>query len=187
MKFNYRDRLPFEFSDESRVWIYQSDRLFTAAEVLQIEERLYSFTAQWQSHGIPVKGYGIVLFGLFIILMADESATGVSGCSTDGSVRLVKKIEQDLGVQLLDRQLLAFIAEDSIRIIPLSQLNDKENIEWIGPETLYFNNMVQTKKELVDGWIIPVKESWFSKQNSRFQHSLRAEVAHLVERQLPKL
>ena len=187
MKFDYRELLPIDFAKDSRVWVYQSSREFNPGEALQIKERLYAFTSKWQSHGVPVKGYGILLFGQFIILMADESATGVSGCSTDGSVRLLKQIEQDLDVQLFDRQLLAFIINDTVRMTPLSQLNETGRNEWIEHDTLYFNNIVQTKEELENQWIIPVKESWLSKQISRFKPSLNAEVAHLVERQLPKL
>jgi hypothetical protein len=187
MKLNYKELLPFDFAPDSRVWIYQSNRKFSPAESLQIEERLYSFTSKWLSHGVPVKGYGILLFGQFILLMADESASGVSGCSTDGSVRLIKQIEQDLDVQLFDRQLLAFIVDDEVRVISLSKLNDQEAIEWIHPDTLYFNNLVLTKEDFENNWMIPVKESWLSKKGSRFQSNLHAEVAHLVERQLPKL
>ena len=187
MKFNYQELIPFDFANNSRVWIYQSNRKFSPGEALQIEERLYSFTSKWLSHGVPIKGYGILLFGQFILLMADESASGVSGCSTDGSVRLIKQIEQDLDVQLFDRQLLAFIVDDAVRVISLAQINDEEAIKWIHPDTLYFNNLVQNKEEFERHWIVPVKESWLSKKSGRFQSNLNAEVAHLVERQLPKL
>jgi hypothetical protein len=172
MKFNYRERLPLEFAPDSRVWIYQSSRVFNPREVVQIEERLYAFASKWQSHGVSVKGYGILLFGQFIILLADESATGVSGCSTDSSVRLLKQMELDFDVSLFDRQSLAFIFEDTVRLMPISRLNEEGGIEWVKPETLYFNNMVQTKEELENHWIIPVKASWLSKQVSRFRPSL---------------
>lgn len=79
-----------------RVWVYQGNRLFSAQEALQLESLLAEFVGTWQSHGIPVKGYGNLLFGQFIILMADETATGVSGCSTDSSVRLIKKLKNYL-------------------------------------------------------------------------------------------
>ena len=88
MTFNYREILPEEFDASSRVWIYQSSRLFTISEALQMEEILNEFVSSWNSHGVPVKGYANLFFGQFIIFMADETASGVSGCSTDSSVRL---------------------------------------------------------------------------------------------------
>src|SRR5205085_1179354 len=69
-----------------------------------------------------IKGFGNLFFGQFIILMADEAATGVSGCSTDSSVRLIKNIEQDYHVNLFDRQTLAFIVKERIQLIPLSEI-----------------------------------------------------------------
>jgi len=164
MNLEYKDLLPKDFNADSRVWIYQSNRMFTLSEALQIEDQLNEFAQQWQSHGAPVKGYGNLFFGQFIILMADEAATGVSGCSTDSSVRLVKQIESDLKVQLFDRQLLAFVSKNKVELIPLSQVNCAAENNFIEPDTLYFNNMVQTKEELENRWIIPVKESWLSKK-----------------------
>src|SRR5678816_4958372 len=93
MNLEYQQQIPENFDDGSRVWIYQSSRLFFLSEALQIEELLENFVSAWQSHGVPVKGYANLFFGQFIVLMADESATGVSGCSTDSSVRLIKHIE----------------------------------------------------------------------------------------------
>ena len=83
---------------------------------------LNDFVANWKSHGAPVKGYANLFFGHFIVLMADETATGVSGCSTDSSVHLIKSIEEKFKVQLFDRQNLAFIVKDKIQLLPLNQL-----------------------------------------------------------------
>ena len=98
--------------------------------------------------------------------MADETATGVSGCSTDSSVRLVKEIEQKFNVQLFDRQTLAFFVKDKIQLLPMSQLGYAAENEFIKAESLYFNNTVLTKTELLTNWIIPIKESWLSKRVS---------------------
>src|SRR5262245_59370565 len=102
---NYRELIPADFAQDSRVWVYQSSRLFALSEALHIEELLNSFTTNWQSHGDAVKGFGNLFFGQFIVLMADERATGVSGCSTDSSVRLIKQIEQLFKVNMFDRQM----------------------------------------------------------------------------------
>jgi hypothetical protein len=162
MNWNYQSLLPSDFSASSRVWIYQSNRIFGFAEALEIEKILNSFTTDWNSHGTPVKGYGNLFFGQFIVLIADETATGVSGCSTDSSVRLIKEIEKAFNVNLFDRQALAFVVKDKTQIIPLSQVQYAIDNNFIGPETIYFNNIVSNKQELESSWMIPVKESWMS-------------------------
>lgn len=160
MDFEYTHLLPEDFSADSRVWIYQSSRLFFLNEALQIEDLLNHFSANWKSHGTPVKGFGTLLFGRFIVLMADETATGVSGCSTDSSVRLMKDIETLFKVQLFDRQSLAFIVKEKIELLPLSQVQYALDKEFINANTIYFNNLVQTKEQFINQWMIPLKESW---------------------------
>jgi len=162
MEFNYRKTLPAEFDESSRVWIYQSNRLFTLQEAVQINDMLNSFTASWNSHGIPVKGFANLFFGHFIVLMADEQTSQVSGCSTDSSVHLIREIEKLFAVGLFDRQLLAFFFRDRVQLFPQAQLASGFAQGLIHPESLYFNNTVLTKKELENNWIIPVKQSWLA-------------------------
>lgn len=156
--------LPADFAPDTRVWIYQSSRLFAMGEALQIEDLLNEFVSHWKSHGTPVKGFGTLFFGQFIVLMADENATGVSGCSTDSSVRLIKQIEELYKVHLFDRQLLAFQVKDKVQLLPLSQLQHAIDNNFITADTLYFNNLVQTKEELENKWMVPVKDSWLTRR-----------------------
>jgi len=164
MNFEYRNLLENDFAPDSRVWVYQSSRLFTLNEALAIEDLLNDFASKWLSHGVPVKGAGYLFFGQFIILMADEKATGVSGCSTDSSVRLIKEMDQRFGVNMFDRTTLAFIVKDKVQLLPLSQLQYAFDNRFIDSRTLYFNNLVQTKAELENNWLVPIKDSWLSKK-----------------------
>lgn len=164
MNLNYQEQLPADFHLDSRVWIYQSSRLLSLSEALQAEDMLNDFVANWQTHGDPVKGYANLFFGQFIVLMADESAAGVSGCSTDSSVRVIKEMESRFNVQLFDRQMLAFVIKDKVQLLPLSQLSYAVENNFINEDSIYFNNVVLTKKELENNWIIPVKQSWLAKR-----------------------
>ena len=164
MNLAYAEHIPEEFDPSSRVWVYQSSRRFLISEALSMESLLKDFVKDWQSHGVPVKGFANLLFGQFIIIMADETATGVSGCSTDSSVRLIKKIEELYKVNLFDRQALAFYLKDNIQMLPVSQLQYAIENGFIKSDTLYFNNLVATKKALLKNWIIPVKDSWLERR-----------------------
>lgn len=164
MDLDYKEHLPSHFNDNSRVWIYQSSRLFFISEALEMEDILKEFVADWKSHGTPVKGYANLFFGHFILIMADETATGVSGCSTDSSVRLIKAIEEKFKVNMFDRQNLAFIIKDKLQLLPMAQLEYAVENNFISGNTLYFDNTVLTKKDLVEKWVVPVKESWIGKR-----------------------
>lgn len=173
MNLEYKHLLPADFAPDSRVWIYQSSRMFSLGEAIQIEDLLNHFVENWKSHGTPVKGFGTMFFGQFIVLMADEQATGVSGCSTDSSVRLIKEIEQLYKVSMFDRQNLAFVRKEKIELLPLGQLQYAFDNGFLQADSLYINNLVQTKEELEQKWLIPVKESWLAKR-VKFENSQKA-------------
>ncbi|MFC4261976.1 hypothetical protein ACFOWM_03735 [Ferruginibacter yonginensis] len=162
MSFDISEHLPEDFAASSRVWIYQCNRIFFMSELLDIETMLQEFVTNWKSHGTPVKGYANIFFGRFVVLMADENATGVSGCSTDSSVRLIKAIESKYNVNMFDRLLLAFYIKDKVEQIPLSQLNYAITNNFITPDTLYFDNTILTKKDLMERWPSPVKQTWLA-------------------------
>ena len=65
---------------------------------------------------------------------------------------------------MFDRQNLAFVVKDKIELLPLSQLEYAVENNFINADTLYFNNTVLSKKEMVEKWIIPVKDSWLAKR-----------------------
>ena len=164
MNLNFIELLPPSFSGSSRVWIYQSNRLFTMSEAFQIEEILNAFVADWKSHGADVKGFGTLFFGQFIVLMADESNISVGGCSTDSSVRMIKEIEKGFKVSMFERTNLAFVVKDKIQLLPLSQLPYAIENGFINEDTLFFDNTVLDKNALVERWILPAGKSWLAKK-----------------------
>ena len=77
-----------QLSDTSKVWIYQSDRPFTAAEELEIRKRIEQFLSSWKRHGDDLKASYQIKYNHFIIISADETQHPVSGCSIDASTHL---------------------------------------------------------------------------------------------------
>jgi len=164
MNLDYQQLIPESFSKNTRVWIYQSSRLFTLSEALQLEEELKQFGENWLSHGASVNASCFLFFGYFIILMADEADITVSGCSTDSSVRFVKNIEQSYNVSLFDRTNLAFIVKDKIELLPLSQVNYAIQNGYINDSTLFFDNAIQDISAFKNKWIVPIADSWLGKR-----------------------
>jgi hypothetical protein len=164
MNLEYKNLLPQGFSDNSRVWIYQSSRILTLSEALIVEKILDDFISEWKSHGNPVKGFATLFFGQFIVIVADEEQTGVSGCSTDSSVRLIKSIELQFNINLFDRTSLAFVLKDRIEILPMGQIEYAIENGFIKRDTLFIDNSVQTLNSFQNEWIKPVKDSWLSRR-----------------------
>lgn len=162
--FNYKESLPKDFHPNSKVWIYQASRIFSMDEAFELEDLFTDFVQSWKSHGAAVKGYANLFFGRFVIMMADETQATVSGCSTDSSVRLIKEIEQRFKVDMFNRQNLAFFINDKIEVLPLAQLSYAIENNFINSETLYFNNLINSKESLENNWLCPLKESWLAKK-----------------------
>lgn len=162
MNLDFKQLIPKEMNPDSRVWIYQADRSFKEDEVHQLNEMLAEFNANWVSHGAKVNSYAGLLFNRFIVLMADESEIQVGGCSTDASANFIKKLEKDFDVSLFNRQSLAFVINDAIETISLDSVNTGLEDGIITGDSLYFNNTILTKKDMLDNWIIPMKKSWLS-------------------------
>jgi hypothetical protein len=154
--------LPAGFSEESRVWVYQSSRAFIEKEQNEINEQLEQFYQQWTAHGAPVRGWAKVLFGQFIVIMADETDVAVSGCSTDSSVRVIKSIERQYSVNMFDRLSITFLKNGKAEMLPFSQIQYALDRGFIDGDTELFNNVVYTRKDLLQQWLVPLKESWLA-------------------------
>ncbi len=148
-----------------RVWIYQSNRTFTEAEVGIIEQILEEFVAQWTAHGNQLAGTYAIKYNLFIFLEVDEEKAAVTGCSIDKSVHLLKKIEQELDVSLFDRLQLAYLSDRDHKIHVVSRADFEQLLKLgdITADTIVFNNMLTQADEIEARWEVPLKESWHAK------------------------
>ncbi len=149
-----------QFSENSRVWVYQADRELTTAEVGQIKAQLDNFTTAWTAHNNQLKAKGDIRYNRFIILIVDESQAGASGCSIDKSVHFIKHLEQAFHINLLDRFNLAYREGSEVLSAPRAQFEALLKQGNINTETIVFNNLVQNLKELQTKWEVPFKDSW---------------------------
>jgi hypothetical protein len=156
----YQQYIPQDFDANSKVWIYQCNRPLRENEVLEIDEQLHNFYTQWTSHGAVVKGWAKCLYNQFIVIMADETATHVGGCSTDGMVRIIKSFEKQYGVELFDRLTISFLKDEKVQPLPLQQIGYALEKGYLETDSLLFNNTIDTKQKLETEWLVPLDKSW---------------------------
>lgn len=150
-------------SENSRLWIYQSDRILSDQEVAAIQKRLNEFTAEWQAHGHALAALAEIIHQQFIVLSVDEQIAGATGCSIDKSVNLMKEIEQQFGINLFDRFRIAFRQDQEIVNCSREEFEKFIQSGKVKKDTRVFNNLISTRKELKSNWEIPFSESWHSK------------------------
>jgi hypothetical protein len=149
-----------QFSENSRVWVYQADRKLTDREVQQIQIQLDNFTTGWTVHNNQLLAKAEIKYDRFLILIVDESQAGASGCSIDKSVNFMKQLEQQFNINLLDRFNLAYREGNEVLSAPRHDFENMLKQGSINTNTIVFNNMVQNLKELQTKWEVPFKDSW---------------------------
>ena len=148
------------FNENSRVWVYQSDKKLSDNEVNQIQKQLNSFVTSWTAHNNQLKAKAEVKYNRFLILIVDESQAGATGCSIDKSVNFMKQIGEAYHINLLDRFNLAYREGEEVLSAPRHNFEAMIQQGTINKQTIVFNNMVQNLKELQTKWEVPFKDSW---------------------------
>jgi len=148
------------FSENSRVWIYQSNRELTSAEVARMEPVLNNFATGWTAHNHQLKAKAEIRYNRFIVLVVDESQAGASGCSIDKSVNLMKALEQELNINLFDRFNIAYRSGAGINSVGRNEFEELIKQGDVTADTIVFNNLVATIKDLDTKWEVPFKSSW---------------------------
>ncbi|MHC9087124.1 ABC transporter ATPase [Tenacibaculum sp. IMCC1] len=147
----------------SRVWVYQSDREFTQEEIELISAKALLFIDNWTRHGDDLKGSFTIKYNQFLVLGVDENFNNVSGCSIDASVRFIQELEKELELDLMNKMNVSFKDGDNINIVKLPEFQNFAKEQKITAETVVFNNMVNTKGDFETKWEVPANQSWHAR------------------------
>ena len=156
--------IPFEnLPEDSRIWIYQSNRKFTDDEIGELELAVNQFVQQWTAHGTSLAASYKIMYNRFIILAVDQEMHSASGCSIDDSVRFIQSLEEKYGVDLLDKMNVTFRNGEFIAHKSLADFKKMAKEKAVSSQTIVFNNLVNTVGEWNDFWEVPAAESWHSR------------------------
>ena len=149
--------------DDSRVWIYQSNRDFTDLDIKIIKNKTTFFIDSWKAHGNDLQASYLIKERRFLVIAVNEKFNPIGGCSIDYSLQLVNDISNTINLDLLDRLLVNYRSENKIKSISLRDLKNKIKNRSFSPETIIFNTTVKTKKELSSDFELKISSSWLSK------------------------
>ena len=156
--------VPFEsLPEESRIWIYQSNRKFSDAEMTEIEEALQAFLKDWAAHGTSLESSYLLKYNRFIIIAVNQEVQAATGCSIDSSVQFIQNLEQKYNIDLLDKMNVTYKTGEFIAFKTLIEFKQLAKSKSVSENTIVFNNLVNTIEEWQDFWEIPANESWHSR------------------------
>lgn len=144
------------------MWIYQASRPLAEEELMGMLPSLAAFAEEWTSHGRQLAASAQFLHRQFLVIGLNEAAAGASGCSIDASVRFVQQLEQRLGVTLLEKSRMAFLADGELRLLTRRELRAAIAAGQVRADTLYFNNSLTTKGQLDECWPAPAGQTWLA-------------------------
>lgn len=149
--------------DNSRIWIYQSDRDLNESEISIINDKTTTFLDSWQAHGKDLECSYSIINRRFIVIAVNENINPIGGCSIDYSLQLINDISDSIQVDLLNRLIVNFKIDNKISSVSLNDLKTKIKEGTLSSETIIFNTTVNTKGELLNNFEIDIGSSWLSK------------------------
>lgn len=156
--------VPFEdLPQDSKIWIYQSNRKFSDQEAEQIDAATKDFVENWNAHGTGLSASYQLKYNRFVILAVDQDLHAATGCSIDDSVRFIQSLEKQYNVDLLDKMNVTFRNGEHIAHKPLAEFKKMAKEKAVSANTIVFNNLVNTVGEWNEFWEVPANESWHSR------------------------
>ena len=152
-----------DLPEESRVWIYQANRSFSAEEIEDIETKLANFIANWTAHGSDLQAAYLVKYKRFIVIGLNQNLNAATGCSIDASVHFIQDLERAYNVDLMDKMNVSFKQGEFIAYKPLIEFKKMAKERAVSKHTIVFNNLVNTVAEFKDNWEVPASESWHAR------------------------
>jgi len=156
--------VPFDsLPEEAKVWIYQSNRKFSDAEITAIEQNLKVFLENWTAHGHQLEASFVTRYNRFIIIAVNQEVQAATGCSIDASVQFIQNLEQQYQVDLLDKMNVTFKMGEHVAFKTLLDFKKLAKEKAVSAQTIVFNNLVNTVGEWEQFWEVPASESWHNR------------------------
>ncbi|PWH86353.1 hypothetical protein [Brumimicrobium oceani] len=144
-----------QFPDQSKIWLYQSDRALSQDEIKQLESELTSFVEGWAAHGSKLWAGAKVLNPYYAVVAVNDSLVPPSGCSVDASVHKMKDLGLEMGINFFDRMKVTIQEGQELKQVHFSDLNAH-------PDALVFDPLVSSLGELRNAWPRRIQDSNFA-------------------------
>lgn len=145
-----------------KVWTYLSDKELKGDLLDSIKKAGEEFVRNWTAHENPLNATFEIVNNRFIVVSVDETTYNASGCSIDKLLRLIKQLETDHRIQLLNRLLVGYKTPNGVEVISSSMIKEKLATKQLDENTLIYNVAVSDSKEY-ENWLQPLKDTWLKK------------------------
>ena len=142
-------------SDDSRIWLFGIAPALDEAKRARLLEQVDLFLRDWAAHNVPVTSAREILHDSFLLIAVDKRSE-TSGCSIDRMFGLLRQLERDLGVRILDPSLV-FVRDRGA-------MTRAEFRSTATPDTVVFDTLAERLGEVRGGrWERRAGDSWHAK------------------------
>jgi len=152
-----------ELPERSHAWIFAANERLSDEASAKLLNRVDTFLAQWASHGQPNVSARELRENRFLIVAADESRSP-SGCGIDKLFGLMKTMENELGMSLIDSSRI-FYREKSGAIAVATRDAFRKLAEdgRVALDTPVFDISISVVADFLSGeWETRAADSWHS-------------------------
>ena len=146
-------------TDDARIWIFGISPRLDAAKRERMLGEVDRFLAGWAAHNVPVTSARDILHDGFLLIAADKQSE-TSGCSIDRMFGLLRQLERDLGVAILEPQRV-FVRHGDGSVTAMTRDEFRAAAD---PHTVVFDTLAERLGDVRHGrWERKAEDSWHAR------------------------
>jgi hypothetical protein len=143
-----------------RIWIYLCDKKIVGDLFNSIANECTLFINEWNAHGSKLDSSFKILYEHFLVFEVNEELHQASGCSIDKQLQLVKKLEKDFNISLLNRLLVAYRLNNEIIVKTAGEVKQAVKNNLLSPDTITFDISITDSELFETEFEKPISISW---------------------------
>lgn len=156
-------------SPQSRIWVFISNRLWTAAEAEVLNSRLSDFISGWKAHGTQLIADFQCIGNAIVVLAVDETVAAPSGCSIDKAFRLLTEFGNENGLDFFNRNIVALEQNGKVGLLTKEEAQNQFDAGILMAGTRVYNPLVNSVEEFNGRFVTDFASHWLGKR--LFQNS----------------
>ncbi|WOC40927.1 ABC transporter ATPase [Polaribacter sp. HL-MS24] len=149
--------------EDSKVWVYPSDRKFYPNEIEEIEGKIKNFIENWKSDNENFKASYQFLYNRFIIFAVDVESYQLTNEDIDISVSFILELQETYHVSLLDKMNVCFKQGEFVQYKELKDFKKLLKNKALTGKSIIFDNLVSNKEDLDNHWELAIEDSWYNR------------------------
>ena len=145
-----------QLPDDSRIWIFGISPPLDAQKSSRMLSVVDRFLDDWAAHQQPIVSGREIVYGSFLIIGVDRRSE-TSGCSIDRMFGLLRQLEHELDIAVLDPNRI-FCRDESGSVTSVSRRDFSERGR---EDTVVFDILAERISAVRAGrWEKPARDSW---------------------------